>query len=221
MVRLLFVLLAVVCLDAALTAQQQPPMICTGGVVNAKAIYLPIPLYPIEARLSQKAHTVSVRITVNENGWVSESIACAGDPTLRPAAERAAMRAKFKPTLLSGKPVVVSGVINYRFDPATSFEEPYELPCFPFPGPMIKYANHLALDLVKPVLPPNSPSSRGGVAVQITIDEKGKVESAKALSGPFHLRESAEKAALSSTFRRFVRCGKPAKLSSLLGFNFT
>lgn len=218
MLRSLFGIVLILCLHSALTAQRQPPMICTGGVVNSKAIYLPIPLYPIETRLSLKAHTVSVRITVNENGWVSESKACSGDPTLRQAAESAAMRAKFKPTLLSGKHVVVSGIINYRFDPATSFEEPYELPCFPTMN-IIKIINEFAINLVQPTFPFVRPRLAGHVAVQVLIGEDGRVETARAVSGPEFAREPAVKAAYESKFRRFVACGKPTKLSSILGYN--
>jgi len=205
-------------IQVAAGAQRQRPMICTGGVVNSKAIYLPIPLYPVEARSNQSAHTVSVRITINEKGWVSESKACAGDPSLRPAAERAAMRAKFKPTLLSGKPVVVSGIISYRFDPATSFEEPYELPCFPTMN-IIKIINEFAIDLVQPTFPSVRPRLAGHVAVQVLIGEDGRVETASAVSGPEFAREAAVKAAYESKFRRFVACGKPTKLSSILGYN--
>jgi len=40
-----------------------------------------------------------------------------GHPLLRGAAEQAARGARFSPTLLSGQPVKVSGVITYNFVP--------------------------------------------------------------------------------------------------------
>jgi TonB family protein len=59
--------------------------------------------------------TVSVRITVDEDGNVVSAEAVSGHPLLRSAAVEAAHAAKFKPTLLEGKPVKVAGVISYTF----------------------------------------------------------------------------------------------------------
>jgi protein TonB len=38
-----------------------------------------------------------------------------GPDVLRDAAEKAAMRAKFKPTIVGGVPVKVSGILTYDF----------------------------------------------------------------------------------------------------------
>jgi TonB family protein len=60
---------------------------------------------------------VTVRVVVDETGKVIEAEAL-GDNynfALRRAAERAAWRARFTPTLLSGVPVKVTGTIRYNF----------------------------------------------------------------------------------------------------------
>ncbi|MEO7673923.1 MAG: energy transducer TonB [Pyrinomonadaceae bacterium] len=65
-------------------------------------------------RISTTSRFVSVQITINENGEVESALGIS-DPLLRTAAVEAAKEAKFSPTLLSGNPVKVTGVIVYNF----------------------------------------------------------------------------------------------------------
>ena len=53
--------------------------------------------------------------SLGRNRKVVSATAMSGPITLRDAAVQAALRAKFSPTKLSGQPVKVSGVINYKF----------------------------------------------------------------------------------------------------------
>ena len=87
----------------------------SGGVLNGKATSLPQPAYPPVARRVQASGTVTVQVLVDEKGNVVTAQAVTGHPLLRPAAVAAARQAKFSPTMLSGKPVRVTGVINYQF----------------------------------------------------------------------------------------------------------
>jgi TonB family protein len=92
-----------------------PGKTISGGVLNAKATSLPKPAYPSVARAAKATGTVVVKVLVNEQGDVVSATAISGHPLLRAAAEAAARQAKFTPTKLSGKPVKVSGVLNYNF----------------------------------------------------------------------------------------------------------
>jgi TonB family protein len=85
-----------------------------GGVINGKAISKPQPNYPEEARIQRVSGVVTIFVTVDERGHVVDAYPC-GHPLLSEAALRAAYRARFTPTLLSGKPVKVSGIITYNF----------------------------------------------------------------------------------------------------------
>jgi protein TonB len=87
------------------------------GVVNGSAISLPKPPYPAAARAVRASGAVNVQVLINESGSVVSANAVSGHPLLRQAAESAARGAKFKPTLLSGQPVKVNGVIVYNFVP--------------------------------------------------------------------------------------------------------
>ena len=86
-----------------------------GGVLNGKAVNLPAPEYPAIARSAHASGSVTVAITVDEEGNVIEAKAVSGHPLLQAASVSAAREAKFAPTRLEGEPVRVSGVIIYNF----------------------------------------------------------------------------------------------------------
>jgi TonB family protein len=87
----------------------------SGGVLNGTALNLPSPVYPDSARRMRIFGIVSVDVLVDETGKVISAQASRGPAPLREAAVQAAMRARFSPTMLSGEPVKVAGVINYNF----------------------------------------------------------------------------------------------------------
>ena len=93
------------------------PKTVSGGVVNGKATNLVKPAYPPAARAVRASGAVNVQVTIDEKGDVIAASAVSGHPLLRAAAVQAARQSKFSPTLLSGKPVKVSGVVVYNFTP--------------------------------------------------------------------------------------------------------
>jgi periplasmic protein TonB len=93
------------------------PKKISGGVLNGKATSLPKPPYPAAARAVRASGAVNVQVTISESGSVVSASAVSGHPLLRQAAEQAARSARFAPTLLSGQPVSVTGVIVYNFVP--------------------------------------------------------------------------------------------------------
>jgi protein TonB len=95
----------------------KPTAPISGGVLNGKAISLPKPQYPAIARTARASGTVTVQVTIDENGSVISAHAVGGHPLLQAAAVAAARGARFSPTKLSGQPVKVTGVITYNFLP--------------------------------------------------------------------------------------------------------
>ncbi|MDT4896350.1 MAG: periplasmic protein TonB [Acidobacteriota bacterium] len=87
----------------------------SGGVLNGKAISKPQPAYPAIARAARASGTVTVQVIVDEGGKVISARAVSGHPLLQQSAVQAAYQARFSPTLLSGQPVKVTGVITYNF----------------------------------------------------------------------------------------------------------
>jgi hypothetical protein len=60
-----------------------------------------------------------VQIVIDEKGNVISATAISGHPLLRAAAVAAAQQSKFAPTLLSGSPVKITGVVVYNFTTQT------------------------------------------------------------------------------------------------------
>ena len=100
-------------------AEKSVPKVISGGVVNGKAVSLPAPAYPAAGKAVNAFGSVAVQVTIDESGRVISSRAVSGHPLLRAAAEKAAAESKFSPTLLSGVPVKVAGVIAYNFSDST------------------------------------------------------------------------------------------------------
>lgn len=84
-------------------------------VISSKIIVKPAPAYPAIAKQVGAKGTVTVEITIDEQGRVISAQATSGHPLLRAAAQGSAYQARFSPTSISGQPVKVSGVITYNF----------------------------------------------------------------------------------------------------------
>lgn len=85
-------------------------------VLNGRALSLPQPVYPGAAAARRLTGLVVVKVQVDETGSViAATDMCKGPPFLSEAAVAAALKARFSPTILDGKPIMVSGVIQYNF----------------------------------------------------------------------------------------------------------
>ena len=84
-------------------------------VLNSQALSLPRPNYPALARHIKVQGTVAVQVLIDETGKVISAKAVSGHPLLVAEAIKAAMAARFSPTLISDQPVKISGVITYNF----------------------------------------------------------------------------------------------------------
>ena len=84
-------------------------------MLMSKIVSLPQPPYPAMAKQIKVSGPVPVQILIDETGKVLSAHAVSGSPLLTRAAEDAAARARFTPTVLNGVPVKVQGVITYNF----------------------------------------------------------------------------------------------------------
>jgi TonB family protein len=87
------------------------------GVTTGEALVKPQPIYPSIAKQINASGEVQVAIVIGENGRVIEAKAVKGHPVLRAAAEDAARKWVFRPTLLDGKPVKQPGTLTFVFTP--------------------------------------------------------------------------------------------------------
>ena len=227
--KLIVSISAFVLLLTSLAAGQDVPKVINGGVLNGKAIKLPKPKYPDEAKAAKSEGSVRIKITIDEEGNVSsaepstdsyEVIQADGsrvkvvpeyvDPSLVEAAREAALEAQFSPTRLSGHPVKVTGVVVYNFVATTDRSvsggilngKATELPAAKYPA---------AAKAVK---------ASGPVVVQIVIDENGDVISAAAVSGHPLLRGAATEAAKAAKFAPTFINSAGVKVSGVLTYNF-
>jgi hypothetical protein len=90
---------------------QKPKAPIAGGMLNGKAIYLPVPEVPA----GEATGVVLVQVLIDEQGAVLDAKAVSGPQHLQVAAVNAARLARFQPTLLAGEPVKVSGTLSYSF----------------------------------------------------------------------------------------------------------
>ena len=90
---------------------QKPRAPIAGGMLNGKAIYLPIPEVPA----GEATGVVLVQVLIDEQGAVLDAKAVSGPQHLQAAAVAAARLARFSPTLMMGEPVRVSGTLSYNF----------------------------------------------------------------------------------------------------------
>jgi TonB family protein len=86
-----------------------------GGNLNRKAIDLPQPFYPEEARKVHASGQVQVKVLVAETGKVMSADVISGPKPLWLAAIDAAKRARFNPVVIDGTAVKVSGILTYDF----------------------------------------------------------------------------------------------------------
>jgi TonB family protein len=94
-----------------------PPKTLTAGVLNGKAMQLPPPRYPAAARAVKATGKVPMQVLIDTDGKVLSAKPLSGHPLLQSVSRDAACKASFMPTLLSGQPVRVSGIITYNFVP--------------------------------------------------------------------------------------------------------
>lgn len=85
------------------------------GELNDKAIDLPKPIYPGEARKAKVTGQVKVRVIVAETGKVLSADIVSGPKQLWMAAIEAARQARFKPTLIGDSAVKITGILTYDF----------------------------------------------------------------------------------------------------------
>ncbi len=99
----------------AIAAGRPVPSIIKGGVLNGRALSLPKPPYPAEAKAQRASGSASIEVLIDESGKVIQAGAVSGWHVFQRESRLAACASRFSPTLLEGKPVKVSGVITYNF----------------------------------------------------------------------------------------------------------
>jgi protein TonB len=99
---------------AATPKPEIPKVLKISTILNSKAVSLPRPNYPPMAKQIHLQGMVTVNVMIDETGKVISAKA-SGHPLLVPEAQRAALQARFSPTIIGETPVKVQGIITYNF----------------------------------------------------------------------------------------------------------
>jgi TonB family protein len=91
----------------------RPPV--NAGILNSRAVNLPKPAYPPNARQMHAEGQVAVQVSVDEAGNVTSAKATSGNPLLRASAEAAARQSRFNPVRVNNQPVPAIGIVLYNF----------------------------------------------------------------------------------------------------------
>ena len=78
------------------------------------------------------------------------------------------------------------------------------------------------INLPRPTYPDEARAAKtsGTVRVLVTVDERGRVEEAEAVSGPPALQSAAVEAAKQALFEPVIKDGKPAKMKTVIAYSF-
>src|SRR5262245_39368689 len=186
------------------------------------------PIYPAIAKQINASGEVQVAVVISETGRVIEAKAIKGHPVLRAAAEDAARKWVFKPTILDGKPVRQPGTLTFVFTaPPPPPSDPPAAATGAETSQKINVSGGVlqgkAINRVQPPYPPIARAARasGAVQVQVTISEAGEVIEASVISGHPLLRDAALQAARQWQFKPTELSGVPVKVQGIQTFNFT
>jgi periplasmic protein TonB len=129
-------------------------------------------------------------------------------------------------TMIGGRKGIASGSSTGGVQVALPDIEP---PPAPTPAPVVpktikapEVLNSKAIRLPRPPYPMMAKNIRlqGTVAIQVLIDEKGSVVSAKAISGHPLLIPDSQRAAMQAQFSPTTINGQPVKVSGVIMYNF-
>ncbi len=87
------------------------------GVLNAKALDIPKPKYPVKASRKKIGGDVNASVFIDESGKVAWARVDNGNQLLQQAARKVVCKALFNPATISGNPYSFRGLITYRFVP--------------------------------------------------------------------------------------------------------
>jgi len=95
--------------------RESKPVRLSSEILVGKATSKPAPQYPTIAKAAGVQGPVVVQVLIDERGSVVSAKVTSGHPLLQQAALQTAYKWKFSPTVLTGTPVKVTGVVTYNF----------------------------------------------------------------------------------------------------------
>jgi hypothetical protein len=147
----------------------------------------------------------------------------------RKAVEELLLNSKFSPAIRDGKPIYSARTMQFTVGEAyqrkmreREREEMLEIGIPEFKVIQGGVMNGKAVSLPRPIYPPGARASlaSGSVAIEVLINEKGKVIRAGAVSGHPSLVDPARDAACSARFSKTLLSGKPVRVNGVITYTF-
>jgi TonB family protein len=181
------------------------------NVQESKLIRKVEPIYPELAKKARVQGKVTLKITVDQEGNVTDASVIEGHPLLDDAAISAVRQWKYSPTFLNGKPVPVMATVTILFN----------LPSVGPVTPLLVKRDSIRIDddakgpnlirKVEPIYPELAKKARvqGKVTLQITVDQEGNVTDASVIKGHPLLDDAAINAVRQWKYSPTFLNGKP------------
>lgn len=221
--KLIITIAFIFLLVQSVSAQNKVPKIQQSGICNGLATYLPKPEQPKPSAVNVSG-VINVQIAIDKQGDVVSANAVSGHPLLRPLAEKAALKAKFRQTTFSGNPVKVNCSIVYNFvrEEPIQIKQSEILKGKPIVDLPVGIVIGKAIKLARPPFPSCNCkfSNNYKTIVQFTVDEKGSVESATAISGHPVLKYASVAAIRNSKFSISRIAREPVKAFGLIIYDY-
>lgn len=213
------------------TANDEPLLFLSEGFLNSRIRGCSAPVFPVAARKAKlKEVRLRVSVTVAKYGGVLDAKALEGDAMFRQSVYKSLGEGMaFDKSYFMGEPVRIQGLLEFTQHDSDSYNmiscrdavREAELPAVIDGGILNENANGCEV----PPFPADAKTANlksVEATVQIIVDEKGNVVSAKAIDGGHPaFSQAAAQAALKTTFRKSLIMNKPVKVSGLMVFTQT
>jgi TonB family protein len=181
-------------------------------------IEIPRAIYPVAAKEQKIQGQIVGNILVSESGEVESIRISEGDPVLATAAEDAARKWKFKPTLKDGKPLALVARATFNFvlsdDVAETKDVAADLDQISSFPRRIRVSSGvsqgLLLSKLDPIYPEQARAERiqGAVILHAIIGKDGKIADLQVTSGPEALVAAAMQAVRQWQYRPYLNLGQ-------------
>jgi TonB family protein len=193
------------------------------NVQNALLLHKPEPVYPEAARRAGVQGKVVFRAVIGCDGEIKQLQIVSGHPSLVEAARDAAMKYRYRPTLLNGEPVEVETEIEVPFGlPATAppqaearrLQDTLREGGTTAPQPVVRVPLEMTPEA-------RAARAQGAVLLEILIDEEGNVKEAQVRRGfGLGMDEKAVETVLQWKFQPALKDGKPVPVRANVEMKF-
>jgi outer membrane biosynthesis protein TonB len=194
---------------------EEPILFLSQGYLNSRMNGCSAPVFPAAARKAKlKKVSLKLSITVAKYGGVLDAQVISGDAMFRQAVYKSLESMTFRQSYFMGEPVRVQGIVEFTQHDSDSYNMigckesavgvPVGDPTLPteIDGGIL---NDNATSCESPEFPADAKAANlksVEAAVQVVLDEQGKVVSAKPIDGHPTFSQAAAQAAMRATFRK-------------------